>query len=180
MTNTLIIAPHPDDEIIGCWEVIKKVNNVHVFYATGRNTVETQQALNALSVQPFPIDTEIEEYLHPQETGEKNPFDLEYKLSHCLPISNIQILAPDPTFETHPEHRRWGLWAERLFRERHAKVYFYSINMQAPYIHELSPADAQEKRKMLECAYPEKRELWQYEHKYFLFEGRCQWNPEID
>jgi len=79
---------------------------------------------------------------------------------------------PDPIYETHPDHRLMGAQGETLLRAGY-NVIFYSINMRAPYIHKAQDPDG--KRRMLEEKYPEKRSLWEFDHRYFLFEGYVQW-----
>ena len=44
---------------------------------------------------------------------------------------------PDPHFEFHPDHRKWGAYGEDLLRQGFKNVIFYNINMQAPYMHEV-------------------------------------------
>jgi hypothetical protein len=52
-------------------------------------------------------------------------------------------------------------------------VVFYSTNMQAPYIHEVTEPD--DKENILNILYPSQKSLWEYEKKYILFEGYCKW-----
>ena len=145
----IIIAPHPDDEIIGCWEILNGVKKISVFYPNGAD----EGALRACSKFKFNIITELK-------------WDL-----YCA------LLAPDPIFETHPDHRQWGHYAENILRKGWSDVFFYSVNMQAPYIKKT--VNPEKKKADLNACYPEKYELWKYDHKYFLFEGRCSWNPII-
>ena len=80
---------------------------------------------------------------------------------------------PDPVYEIHPDHREIGLVGEQLFRNGYEDIIFYSVNMNAPYIHKIK--DFREKEKMLNEVYPSQADLWRSDKKYFLFEGRIKW-----
>jgi hypothetical protein len=45
--------------------------------------------------------------------------------------------------------------------------------MNAPYIHEVNLPD--DKKYLLDQVYPDQKDLWKYDYKYFLFEGYCKW-----
>jgi len=85
---------------------------------------------------------------------------------------------PDPVYEFHPEHRKWGQVGERFLRALKHTVVFYTINMMPPYIHEIK--DPGDKQKNLNEIYFYKKTLWEYDHKYFLFEGYNQWIIDWD
>lgn len=144
----IIIAPHADDEIIGCYELLTK---------------------GLVEAVLFPNERAVEEAL-----AMSDHFGVSIGLlEHCdLDVSNSVLFFPDPTYETHPAHRNLGAMGEELLRRGQA-VYFYSTNMSAPYIHEVS--SAMTKRHCLDTLYPTKQDLWKYEHKYFLFEGYVKW-----
>lgn len=149
----LIIAPHPDDEVIGCLSVLLSARlhaqeTLAIFYPCGLSDSGPHAVKKKFGVA----------------ITDKLP-DLE---------KSDTIYAPDPYFEFHPEHRRWGHFAESLYRDRKVgSLLFYSINMSAPYIFEV-PAPKM-KRSILDECYSHKRDMWLYEHKYFLFEGLCAW-----
>jgi hypothetical protein len=52
-------------------------------------------------------------------------------------------------------------------------VVFYSTIMNVPYIHEVK--DPQLKETLINRVYPSQKDLWKYEKKFILFEGRCKW-----
>ncbi len=52
-------------------------------------------------------------------------------------------------------------------------VTFYNTLMNAPYIHECKNSDG--KLALLNTVYPDQKSLWEYDHKYFLFEGYTKW-----
>ena len=153
--NMVVIAPHPDDEIIGCFQMLDENRVVSIIYGTEnpcRNTV----------AELFQCDCFI-----------SKPRDVERSFL-TKGEDEFLFLFPDPYFETHPSHRMWGAVGERMLREQHKRVLFYSVNMKAPYIFETPIPYV--KRKALEKLYPEKKSLWESDHRYFLFEGYCEWN----
>ena len=152
MSETVIIAPHCDDEIIGAYKYLVN-NNPIIIYDADMPHERKQEALKLkehvkIKVQLFQKDF---------------PTHL---------ASNSTILAPDPYFEIHPSHRRWAFIAEQWARAG-ANVIFYNTIMNAPYIHECkNPYD---KERLLNLIYPSQKSLWEYEKKYILFEGYNQW-----
>ena len=52
-------------------------------------------------------------------------------------------------------------------------VLFYTTQMNVPYIREVQDSGA--KKVLLNSVYFGQSSLWEYEHKYFLFEGYCKW-----
>lgn len=160
MKHHILIAPHGDDEIIGCYQLLCRARAhqeiVKVFYPMG---VGSWEQYTCTSFNLIPVTDVIG--LH----------------AGMSPVPDICLHAPDPHFETHPEHRHWGMYAERLFRDGNVgALCFYSTIMNAPYIFEVS--EPQKKRQALDDCYPSKSSLWKYDHKFFLFEGSCRWmNP---
>jgi len=149
----VIIAPHPDDEIIGCYKYLMKDNPIIIY--DGDTPQERRQEAKKLMEH---TDVQIQLY------------------QKAIPpnfINNETIFFfPDPIYERHPLHRSWGNIGEELAR-RGMNVVFYNTNMNAPYIHEVQNVAAKE--ALLNTIYPSQGDLWKYEKKYVLFEGYCQW-----
>src|SRR5574344_1558208 len=95
--ETIIISPHFDDEIIGCYEVLMN-----------------------------PIIKPIIIYMQDDEERKKEALELKKHLQNIqvqifqksvptmfLNKNNI-IFCPDPIFEFHPDHRKWGVYGEEL------------------------------------------------------------------
>jgi hypothetical protein len=154
-TETVIISPHFDDEIIGVYSVLMNPLVKPIIVYLQEDEERKKEALNLkkfidrIQVQMFqknipPI------FLNPKNT----------------------LFFPDPIYEFHPDHRKWGAIGEDLLR-RGFNVIFYSINMQAPYIHELN--DFKQKRHLLEKVYPSQKKLWSNDARYYLFEGMNRW-----
>jgi hypothetical protein len=152
--DNIIVAPHPDDEIIGCYEQLILPTPTIIIYSGDLDADRKQKALKL-----------------------KDHTDLKFQIfSMTVPQPFLKkentFYIPDPMHEIHPKHRQWGFLGEQLAREGF-NVIFYSTNMQAPYIHEVK--DPEKKRDLLNKVYPDQKDLWEYDHRYFLFEGKCKW-----
>jgi hypothetical protein len=147
--RSLIIAPHADDEIIGCFEVLQAGGEVIVAFPTSVVLREASQSAEF--------------------------FGFSRMLLHNLgniDLKQYTIFIPDAYFELHPLHRELGGKVHE-FRRLGLNVVCYSTNMNAPYIREVQ--DVVAKQRALTSCYPEKSSLWAYDHKYFLFEGHCKY-----
>jgi LmbE family N-acetylglucosaminyl deacetylase len=146
----IIVAPHADDEIIGCHGILFKEKDVIVLFH--KDAIEEGR--------------KVYENIPQIKVGEMS------ELYHMNTYNSI-IHFPDPYFELHPLHRSIGAIGEALWRAHTHEVHFYSTNMNAPYIREYESME--DKQYMLNRLYPGKASLWAYDHKYFLFEGRVAW-----
>lgn len=153
--ETVIIAPHADDEIIGCFSVINDPDiRAHILFT---EDIDKQRQDEVEKIRNF-ID--IKSYLFVSS------------IPQVFLNKDTTLYFPDPVYEIHPAHRKQGAVGESLARQG-LKVIFYSTNMNAPYIREVE--DPNMKKEMLNSIYPSQMDLWKYDHKYFLFEGFCQW-----
>jgi len=149
-TNHIIVAPHADDEIIGCYEILEKYKGrCHVFFPTQIGFSQSLYASQMLGYEAHRME-EWKDWEH-----------IAYK-----------FYFPDHIYELHPEHRKWGAFGEELARNGF-DVSFYVTNMLAPYIREVK--DFKAKRNALNECYSMKQSLWEHDFKYFLFEGQCKW-----
>ena len=151
-----IIAPHPDDEIIGCYEIINNpANSIAIMYPGDIEQRRREEAMN-LREHRENVSIQIFQQSIPQP---------------MLSDPNITFYFPDPVNEIHPDHRAWGFVGEGMARQGH-DVIFYSTIMNVPYIHEVAD---EYKEALLNFVYPSQKSLWEYEKKFILFEGRCKW-----
>jgi hypothetical protein len=154
--NCIIIAPHPDDELIGTFEILNdSKNKVTIIYDGDTEASRRNEAKKLRDVFP----------------------NVQNQVYHSsLPTSyvskDVTIYAPDPVNEIHPLHRAWGTMCEQIARVGF-DVVFYSTIMNVPYIHEVK--DSVLKEAMLDRVYPSQKDMWAVEKKYVLFEGRCKW-----
>lgn len=151
-----IIAPHPDDEVIGCYEIINnKENSVVVMYSGDVDAKRREEALKLRKERENVIAQLFQNSIPPT----------------VLTDPNITFYFPDPVNEIHPIHRAWGMVGEGMARDR-KDVIFYTTLMNVPYIHEVTQPF---KEDLLNTVYPSQKTLWEYEKKFILFEGRCKW-----
>lgn len=153
--KNVIVSCHPDDEIIGCFEVIDNPENKPILLYMGNPPQERRE--EALNLKKE-LGIQITMFCNAVPPVFLNP-------SHILYF-------PDPIYETHPFHRMWGAQGENYLRQG-LNVVFYNTNMTAPYIHEVKKI--KEKETLLDLIYPSQKDLWKYEKKYIIFEGRYKW-----
>lgn len=152
----IIMAPHADDELIGCFTLLDQ-GTVHMVLVAGEKVRKEMYAC-------------------------ADHYNFQIKLVDERNVYNFAVYArelggniyfPDPIYEWHPEHRFWGTQGEKVMRGGQDNVCFYSVQMAAPYIRE--SLDPDKKRQKLDVLYMQKKDLWKYDHKYFLFEGQYKW-----
>jgi len=146
----LIIAPHVDDETIGCFMVLeqqKHVGNVTVMYLeelSGQRTKEARFAASVFNFTPVFSSVPIEEYKH--------------------------VLIPCRQ-DLHPAHRR----ANCQYRSR--ATHFYSTNMEGAEF--LGEEIAAKKRRALNTCYPSQIALWENDARYWMFESILERDWEV-
>jgi len=111
---TIILAPHPDDEIIGCFGILSEVTDVYIFYEC---SVERQfESLFA-----------------------KHKARATYNLHFTTDFDKIdfnkvkKVYAPG-SFDLHPDHRKINRLAKLAQSKHKFDLMFYSIDMnRKPY-----------------------------------------------
>ena len=151
--KSIIWAPHADDEIIGCYEVLIR-DHPAIIYSGDLDNKRREEALKL------------------REHVEIGPQLFLMTVPPSLMQKGNTFYFPDPVEEWHPQHREVGFMGEQLARGGY-NVIFYSVNMQAKYIHRAPDATA--KKELLDKVYPSQADLWKYDNKYYLFEGYCKW-----
>lgn len=151
----VIMSPHPDDDVIGCYEVLLKEKKVIVIYTEDIPQIRREESLELKK--------------HFDNIG--GQLFLRSVPPNLLNKESV-LYYPDPIYDVHPSHRKVGAQGEELLR-RGLNVVFYNTCMNAPYIHEVELPE--QKEQVLEKVYSSQKSLWKYEKKYFLFEGRCKW-----
>ena len=155
MSDHIIIAPHPDDEIIGTYEILKSNRCLIIYTAeVSNNRMEIARGLQ-------------------KHVDIKGQFFLKNIPPTLLDKSKSNTFYfPHPMHETHPLHREYGMMGELLARDGY-DVIFYSTEMNAPFKFECKEPET--KKLLLNTVYEDQKSLWEYDHKYFLFSGYDKW-----
>lgn len=150
MIKTLIIAPHVDDELIGCYPVLKRfmeygkndlLDVVWLYEASNDRLAEGRGAALFLGFRGFTCT--------PESLGlliTSNQYD--------------QVYVPARQ-DWHADHKKANTLA------RQYATHFYSVDMfnGKP----LAPADRDDKKRLLDQFYPSQKKLWANDAKYYLF-----------
>lgn len=153
----VIISPHCDDELIGCYEIIANDEPTAIIFTEAMEKERQEESLSLRETYK-----NLEWYFFTKEIP-----------SGLIDLENT-FYFPDPIHETHPHHRMWGYKGIELLRKG-IDVRFYSVNMKAPYIRVLEKEVSQRKKELLDKTYPSQKSLWEMDHGLWLFEGRCKW-----
>lgn len=145
----IIISPHADDELIGAFSLIKKGLIDKVIYV---DVTPIRHRYARQVGRELGFSVEIIEFKNLYTFLEKNP--------------SCTYLVPDAT-DAHPLHGA----INAIARFSGCKLGYYSVDMIASFVRELSEEDKKEKREMLNKYYPDQSSLWENDWKYFLFEG---------
>jgi hypothetical protein len=158
----VIFAPHPDDELIGCYSVLEIGEPCTIIFTTDIEDFRLQESQRLKSY----FDVTIKKDLRPI-------IEIINALQNEQAIH--EFLFPDYYWELHPEHKQLGHEGYKLWKNSKLDIQFYSTNMNCPHIFELSDFDKKNKEKILNSVYSSQKELWAYEKKYIYFEGRVKY-----
>ena len=154
MSEIVIVAPHPDDEIIGCYSILADEKIRPVIIYTEEMSKDRQDESKKIA-EHFTIKGQM--------------FCKSIPPQFLVPENTFYFPGPD---ELHPAHRTQAAIGEALARQG-LNVIFYSTNMNVKWIQE--EKDPDKKKALLNLIYQSQSDLWKYDHKYFLFCGFCKW-----
>ena len=144
----IIIAPHPDDELIGCFTLFKRHLVKKVIYIESSGVRERE-------AENFCSDNNV------TRTFLKKPKDI----LNLIEEKDCIYMVPSIN-DHHPLHKIINAFVKSKFRHG-----LYSIDMNTEFIKELHPVLQKEKREWLNKYFPSQKSLWENDWKYFLFEG---------
>lgn len=143
MTKIAIVAPHIDDELIGCFSIFEQaLGDITVLY------------LNELSEERLREAEMVGRYFQSHWTIMPESFRSEEFDQVYVPCRQ----------DMHPAHRS----ANAIYRS--AATHFYSTDMGEGRQY-LGDARSATKRKWLDALYPSQRGLWALNSGYYLFEN---------
>ena len=147
MESLVVIAPHCDDEVIGCYTALMESNSSVVIFLYEVDAVRKQEATKSAAFFGFtPLF----------------PKSLKDALTYVSTLrKNVEVLIPSRT-DAHKDHKT----ANRLFMPY--ATGFYSVDMVTA--NPLSSTTQTKKRLALDTCYTSQSELWNNNAKYYLFE----------
>jgi len=162
----IIIAPHPDDELIGCYGILQRAERVLVVLPSWATTCargkETEAVLQKTGV-----------------LGKRHTlcFGLSAIIGKRFPTVPV-VWLPDPNYETHPQHKeafstysKYINGGSCLFMDTSTIFGLYSTQMNTPYLHELRPSASKQKEE-LATLYKSQKGYFKQHNDSFFFEGR--------
>lgn len=142
----VILAPHPDDELIGCFKILKNKEVEKVIYFYELNDIRKKEAIECSKLFEF------------------EPIFVE-KISNDFQFSNDKILLVPNIHDNHVAHKA----INQIAKQQYFKKMYYSVDMNVPYTI-LSKEEKETKEYLLKKIYKSQIQLFQNE-KYFLFES---------
>lgn len=154
----VIVSPHPDDEIIGCFSVLENNSDkrCNIVYTTDIENYRKEEAIK------------LRQYYN----NIRQFFTTQQEVPPVLRLKEFTFYFPDPYTEFHPDHKFVGIEGEKMARQGF-DVIFYTVQKSVPYVHLIS--NISKKEWLLDEVYGSQSSLWQYEKKYILFEGYQKW-----
>ena len=150
----IIIAPHPDDELIGCYsslnEGVPRVKEVWYVF-DHQDPVRRKEAEE--SALKFRFDPRFIEGIS----------GLEHNMGY-LERTSYEVRVPS-IHDAHPQHKQVNRMTRHLARS------FYSVDLDyADHKRSLGDLDSIRKRSQLDTLYPSQASLWSNNASYYLFE----------
>ena len=151
--RVVIIAPHVDDEVIGCYSILSAGNVSKVIYVTDFGEVTEARRVEAIRAsRMFGFDPV---FCTLAEIAENT-------------LTSTVIYAPNIA-DNHPHHKVVNMFVRSMPSTALMSIRYYSIDMNvSPKL--LSPEDRTSKLNVLNLLYPTQAELFASDAKYFLFE----------
>ncbi len=145
----IIISPHSDDELIGCFSLIKKGMIDEVIH-----------------IDPDPKRFALAEIVGKELGFNVTSLTFRYLVDFLKTGHPYTYFVPDVA-DNHLLHKAINCVA----RLSGCRLGYFSTDMNTGYVKELSAEMKREKLLALNKFYPDQASLWGRDWKYFLFEG---------
>jgi len=151
----VIIAPHADDELIGCYSKIINREILYSYYVAECDEIRRAEAVtlcSAFGITPFFLNGQV------------------LMLTDILRgIEAIELYIPSPN-DNHNLHKLiyYLVYHLRLT----VPIIVYSVYMNDFFIRPIS--NHEQKRIDLDHYYPSQKALWKHDARYYLFEGYAE------
>jgi hypothetical protein len=147
--NYVIVAPHVDDEVIGCYSLLRAGVVKKVYYNVGQELTEERvvEALNCAEL-----------------------FGFDPVMSNLMvnEVAYSETLLVPHWCDHHPDHKQANQRV-RLYKNVHTM--FYSVDMNVPGLKVLSAKVQAEKRSALLSLFPSQADYFRNHQEAYLFEG---------
>ncbi len=164
----LVIAPHADDELIGCHSLISRfTSQTKVFYCSflGDNTAEENRLIRQSEfcayMQKINADYEI-----------SSPKNLTADLSKTIKNYKPTIIALPSFIDWHKEHRRINeIVSELKILNEDILILWYHISIPIPprYVNSVSPIDKDSFKHKWDCFFTHYKSQIHMDTKRFMF-----------
>jgi hypothetical protein len=150
-----IIAPHPDDEVIGCYSLLEENDVGRVVYVTHDGQPERYEEVRNLADFYGFEAVMFEDF----EEFDETMGEMVYR--------DDEVVVPNINDE-HQLHKQVNRWAKQNLDWNQLEFYTIDKNVDREFI---GNEMAEEKRDLLNSFYPSQSKLWEHDDKYVLFEG---------
>lgn len=158
--RSVVVAAHPDDELLGLSRLVIEGQVGHVVYVLpGAADVEMQRRLSEAQT----LASRFGYTISVLSFGEAPD---PHQIAQFLEADRVFVPAPT---DAHREHQMALTWALQNFGTL-PRLMEYSIEKSAPYVHPLRTVDVAQKRNVFRDVYPSQLDVL-LDPKYFLFEG---------
>jgi LmbE family N-acetylglucosaminyl deacetylase len=127
-SSCLIIAPHADDELVGCYQLIKKYpGSMTIFYCglTGTNDSPVNRKTRGSEIKAFCENSAINLF-----TVEG---DLQKSLLHTIKTLSPSVILLPPLIDWHTEHRLTHLLLYNALKEQDIKPQIFMYQISVPH-----------------------------------------------
>jgi len=153
VTRVLIISPHNDDALIGCFLYLAGYRKLH---KVGIKEAENYVYFGREELEGDRL-TEAVKFAKDFNLTIVDDFDSDYDL----------VLAPSP--ESKHYYHRYFAW-KSLDVKAGCRI-FYSTDMEEWWVRPLPIPLRKLKKELLDRYFPQERDLWAYDGRYYMFEG---------